>query len=87
MVYVTMTDKFMSGWGKAENKINKLIFECENREEANIVMDNAASRGDMKHINMSFKKPYYSSSRYYAQTKTKEEYESWYKEGYFKKNN
>jgi hypothetical protein len=23
MYYVTMTDKFMSGWGKADGKINK----------------------------------------------------------------
>ena len=26
-LYVTMTDKFMSGWGLADNKINKLVFE------------------------------------------------------------
>ena len=26
MYYVTMTDKFMSGWGKARGKINKLVF-------------------------------------------------------------
>ena len=24
--YVTMTDSFMSGWGYAKNKINKLVF-------------------------------------------------------------
>jgi phosphoribosylformimino-5-aminoimidazole carboxamide ribonucleotide (ProFAR) isomerase len=87
MLYVTMTDKFMSGWGPCENKINKLIFECENREEADIVMTNAENRGDMKNINLATKKPYYSTSRYYAQTKNKEEYPSWYKQGFFKKDN
>ena len=25
-VYVTMTDKFMSGWGEAEGKINKYVI-------------------------------------------------------------
>ena len=27
--YVTMTDKFMSGWGEAAGKVNKLVIECE----------------------------------------------------------
>ena len=82
-VYVTMTDKFMSGWGMAEGKINKLIFECEDHKEASIVADNAERRGDMKYINISYNKPYYSPSRYYAQTKTKEEYGKWYEENAF----
>jgi len=29
MYYVTMTDSFMGGWGTAEGKINKLVFECK----------------------------------------------------------
>jgi hypothetical protein len=86
MFYVTMTDKFMSGWGHAEGKINKLVFECETRQEAHIVADNAERRGDMKYININVNKPYYSSSRYYTQFKNKEEYPSWYKENYFQKN-
>jgi hypothetical protein len=82
--YVTMTDRFMSGWGMAKGKINKLIFECENYQEACIVADNAENRSDMKYINICSKKPYYNSSRYYVQYKNKEEYDSWYVEGYFK---
>ena len=39
--YVTMTDKFMSGWGYAENKINKLIFICDNYKDAKIVFNNS----------------------------------------------
>ena len=85
MLYVTMTDKVLSGWGEADGKINKLIFECENRIEAETVMDNARNRGDMNRINLCINKPNYSSNRYYAQTKTKEEYPSWYKKGYFNK--
>ena len=84
-VYVTMTDSFMSGWGKAEGKINKLIFECENRQEAEIVKENAENRGDQKYINISYNKPYYNPKKYLAQTKTKADYPEWYKQGYFKK--
>jgi hypothetical protein len=84
-MFVTMTDTFMSGWGKAENKINKLVFICDNYEEATIVAENARNRGDQKYINITNKKPYYSSDRYYVQFKNKEEYPNWYKKGYFNK--
>ena len=81
-VYVTMTDKFLSGWGRAEGKINKLIFVCDSAEEAQIVFHNAESRGDMKHINMTVTKPYYSPSKYYAQFRTQEDASNWYKPNY-----
>ena len=83
MFYVTMTDKALSGWGRAEGKINKLIFECDNMKEAKTVEENAANRGDMKYINIRVAKPYYPPSRYLAQTKTKEDYPKWYQEGAF----
>lgn len=78
MIYVTMTDKFMSGWGMAKGKINKLIFECENWEEAQTVAQNAEKRGDQSYINIRTSKPYYSPKKYYAQIKTKEDYPLWY---------
>ena len=81
--YVTMTDKFMSGWGMAEGKINKLIFECKDYKQAEIVRDNAQAREEMKYINIVTSKPYYNNDRYYPQVKTIEEYPNWYKEGYF----
>ena len=28
-VFVSMNDKFLSGWGPAKNKINKLVIECD----------------------------------------------------------
>ena len=46
--YVTMNDTFMSGWGYAEGKINKLIFECDSYKEAEIVAENARYRGGIK---------------------------------------
>jgi hypothetical protein len=84
MYYVTMTDKFMSGWGMAQGKKNKLVFICDTYEEAEIVEQNATNRNDMKYINVTSKKPYYNSNEYYVQIKTKEEYPTWYQRGYFR---
>lgn len=85
MYYVTMTDKFMSGWGKSKDKINKLVFECETYQEAIIVAENAEARSDQKHVNICESKPYYPASTHYTQIKTKEEYPEWYQKGYFTK--
>lgn len=35
---VMMTDNFMSGWGLADNKINKYIICCSTIEQANQIM-------------------------------------------------
>jgi len=83
MIYVTMTDTFMSGWGEARGLINKLIFECETREQAEVVYQNALNRTDTKYVNMTSKKPYYSPSKYYAQTMTIKDYPDWYVAGRF----
>lgn len=85
MFYVTMTDKALSGWGIAEGKINKLIFECKDYSEAETVYNNAINRHDMKNINICNNKPYYNNKRYYAQFKDKTIYPCWYKPNYFKK--
>ena len=79
MFYVTMTDKFMSGWGLAEGKTNKLVIECETLAEAEIVESNARRRSEMKHINITNRKPYYSPRRYYVSWHNKQDYGSWFK--------
>ena len=48
--YVTMTDKFMSGWGKAKGKKNKLILCANNRAEAEVVARNAKDRSEMQYV-------------------------------------
>ena len=83
-VYVTMNDKFMSGWGEAENKINKLVIECDTMEEAQIVSDNARERGEMKYINIATKKPSYNTNKYFVSFKTKETYKAWFVKDAFK---
>lgn len=65
-VYVTATDKFMSGWGRAENKINKLVIECDNYDEASLVHDKLLNRGEMKYVNIRMSKPYYDKNNYYT---------------------
>lgn len=60
--FVTMTDKFMSGWGMAANKTNKFIVECENYEQAKTIEKNAHKRPEMKYINICSKKPRYGAN-------------------------
>lgn len=60
-VYVTMTDKFMSGWGMAENLINKYIIVCDNYRQADIITRNAHKRPEMKYINIRSSFPSYGS--------------------------
>ena len=79
--YVTMTDQFMSGWGRAQGKINKLVISCESLEEAEKVASYAEKRGDQKYINITNKIPYYNSKRYLVQVKDKNDYPHWYKNG------
>jgi hypothetical protein len=71
--YVTMTDKFMSGWGKAEGKINKYVIRCTTYQEAETIEINAHRRPEMKHINIVNKLPYYSPERYLLSLKTFED--------------
>ena len=80
--YVSMTDRVLSGWGEAKDKINKLVFECRGYDEAVIVRDNAKARSDMIHVNICINKPYYNKRQYYVQDKTTD-YTHWYVKGFF----
>lgn len=71
--YVTMTDKFMSGWGMAKGKINKYVVICQTGEEALLIKRNAERRNEMKYINITTRKPYYNKSRYLVTEKTFDE--------------
>ena len=44
-IYVTMTDKYMSGWGCAAGKIDKFIVECDSWSDAALIERNAKERG------------------------------------------
>ena len=62
--YVTATDSFMSGWGLAEGKINKVVIGCDNRSEVAEVKNALRGRSDMKYVNDTTNPSRYSSSRY-----------------------
>ena len=62
--YVVMTDKFMSGWGRAEGKINKFIIGADSLEDAERIERLARARDEMKYINVTATKPYYNKDRY-----------------------
>lgn len=57
--FVTMTDKFMSGWGMASGKINKLVIECETYQQAETLARNAKKRPEMRYVNIVRNKPRY----------------------------
>jgi len=59
--YVTMTDKFMSGWGAAAGKINKLVIECATYAQAEQIERAARTRREMKRVNIRTSKPYYGA--------------------------
>ena len=63
MYYVTMTDNFMSGWGPARDKTNKLVISCNTMEEAQIVEENALNRPEMRYVNICINKPYYGPDK------------------------
>ena len=85
--YVTMTDNFMSGWGMAKNKINKLIFICDNYKDAKIVFNNSNDRKEMKYINICYNFPYHltNNDKYLTQVKTKKDMKYFYIKDSFKK--
>ena len=81
--YVTMTDKFLSGWGQAQDKIAKYVNICDSYEEAEIVAENARNRSDQKYVNISSTKPYYNNNRYLVMYKTKQDMPKWYTKNAF----
>lgn len=82
--WVVMTDKFMSNWGQAEGKINKLVIECDSSELALIVADNADQRDEMKYVSIKTECPSFNSKRYLVSYKTQADMPNWFVAGFFK---
>lgn len=59
--YVTMTDKFMSCWGCARGKINKLVIECATYDQAAQIERAAKTRSEMRRVGIRTSKPYYGA--------------------------
>lgn len=56
-MYVRMTDKFMSGWGRAANSTNVLIIECDTYEQAVAIAKAAEDRREMRRVSICVTKP------------------------------
>ena len=83
MYYVTMTDSFLSGWGKAKNKTAKYVIPCSNKEEAEVVARNARARSEMKYVSIALEKPVYDPKRYQVTYGNKTKSKNWFIPGYF----
>lgn len=59
MFYVTMTDKFMSGWGVAKGMINKMVVCCDTLQQAEQIAKAARNRLEMRRVNIRTTRPSY----------------------------
>lgn len=50
MIYVNMTDKFLSGWGKAGSQPAHLSILCDNWEQADAIEKAAHDRPEMVRV-------------------------------------
>ena len=84
--YVTMIDRFMSGWGHAEGKKNRLVISCNSYDDALTVKENAENRSDMTKIEIVTERPIYDENKYFTQHHGVEQgdYKSWFKKDWFK---
>jgi len=58
--FVTMTDNFMSGWGRAKGKKNVFVVETNTLKQAEIIEKNAKKRSEMRYVYIKRKMPYYN---------------------------
>lgn len=73
--FVTMTDKFLSGWGMAEGKTAKRVYLCKTLEIAESLVNRIQNRKNtgMKYINICSSLPNYSNKKYYVSYDNKPE--------------
>lgn len=67
--WVSMHDKFFSGWGHARDKISIFMVKCKTLEQAEQVEKFAETEACMKRVRIHQCKPYFSKKRYHVQTK------------------
>lgn len=56
-IYVSMTDTFMSGWGRATGKTNRHVVECDTWPQADAVKRAACDRSEMKRVIICLSRP------------------------------
>lgn len=55
--YVWATDKCLSGWGRATNRIHKHIVLCDSEEERDRILCGFEGSWEFKHVNWSCDRP------------------------------
>lgn len=70
--YVTMKDKFMSGWGQAKGRTNIFQVECDTLKQAEQVAAAGRDREEMANVNIRAvdREPYYNKRRYLVSKRT-----------------
>lgn len=63
LIYVGMTDTFMSGWGEAEGRTNRYVVACKNGAQAEQIKQAARKRSEMKKISVSVTEPKSNAQR------------------------
>ena len=56
-VYVTMTDRFMGGWGPALRRTNRHIILCDDWTTGGLVAEAAQTRPEMSRVSISADRP------------------------------
>ncbi len=64
--WVTCTDKFMSGWGLAKNKISKMVCTVSTYADAERVESLWGGQSDKKYVNIRITEPRYPSHSYHT---------------------
>lgn len=64
--YVTMTDKFLSGWGCAAGKTEKYVIVCSTMQQAITAAAIAKKRSEMRYISIRTTRPYYDKRFYHS---------------------
>ena len=64
--YVSMTDRFMSGWGRAEGMTNRHVILCDDIDDAYRIERLACRRDEMKRVPITRHKPRTRSGGLYS---------------------
>lgn len=75
--YVTATDRFLSGWGGATGKTQKIVVLCNDIEQARRVERNMKKDRTLGNVIRKDKKPSYSSTKYSVSWKKASECPLW----------
>lgn len=76
LYFVCATDKFMSGWGRAENKTAKRIIICSTYRQAQRIADAFKRNPDsyMIYVNIRSSFPNYPTNKYTSSFSTYEDF-------------